>query len=126
MPSSRTYSSQLSLDSAASVPDLTDRVVRVSFAREGGKASAAASRGNPVRQGRNPVTSEETGEGNPVSATHQVPEDCPSETAELGSISNISVGKRNTIKVGGGKEKKTIVQIWFNLPAFEVSSTSIS
>jgi len=87
-----TYSSQLSLDSAASVPDLTDRVVRVSFAPEGGKASAAeTSRGNPVTSTDttrgNPVTT-----GNPVSATDQVPEDRSSATADLGSISNISVG----------------------------------
>lgn len=44
--SRRGYSSSLSLTSTGSVPDLTDRVVRVSFAPEG-LSSAAESPGTP-------------------------------------------------------------------------------
>lgn len=39
----RGFSSQMSIDSVGSVPDLTDRVVRVSFAPTGGGAASGDS-----------------------------------------------------------------------------------
>ena len=60
------YASQCSLDSVASVPDLTDRVVRVSFAPEGATSTRPA--------------------------VNQVPEEL-AENADIESVSNMSIGK---------------------------------
>lgn len=67
------YSSQFSLDSVATVPDLTDRVIRVSFAPEGHSVSQ-------------PSTSQQQ-EDSPQQIINQV--------AESGSISDLSIGGRS-------------------------------
>ena len=82
----RGFSSQFSLDSIGTVPDLTDRVIRVSFAPTGGQDEA------PSR-------------GAETAATNQVPEAAStsdiqaqdtsnlSDSLDQDSISGVSIGK---------------------------------
>ena len=67
------FSSQLSLDSTGTVPDLTDRVVRVSFAPAGDAGAGAPS-----------VTSQDDGDNN-------------AETLDQISVSALSLGEFDNV-----------------------------
>ena len=82
----RSYSSQYSLDSIGTVPDLTDRVIRVSFAPTGGPEDV------PTRGGES-VNNE---------ASNQVPEsensdrqtqETSNDSLDQDSVSAISIGR---------------------------------